>query len=106
MDTFKIKRGDTSPALRFALSPASVNLTAASVVFNMRHVSGTVKLNRKAASIITATGTPTVEYEWATDDTDTAGLYQAEFEVTYNDATRETFPNGDFITVLITGDIA
>jgi len=105
-DTFYIKQGDTSPAIQYALSPASVILTAATVVFNMRAVGGTVKISREAATITTATGTPTVQYNWTADDTDTAGLFQAEFEVTYSDGTIETFPNASYIQVNITGEIA
>lgn len=107
MDKFYLKRGDTSPSLAFALEPATTVLSGASVVFNMRdRAAGTVKVSRAAAAIVTATGTPTVRYDWAAADTDTAGTYDAEFEVTYSDLTVETFPNSSNITVVISGDIA
>lgn len=106
-DIFKIKEGDTSPSIQYALTPTSVVLTGASVVFSMRdRATGTIKVNRQAATIVTATVTPTVQYDWVTADTDTAGTYEAEFEVTYADTTVETFPNDGFITVTITGDVA
>jgi hypothetical protein len=106
-ETFHLKRGDTSPAIRFVLSPASVELTSAAVVFNMRRLAdGTLKVNRASATIVTATGAPTVQYSWQTADTNTAGLYRAEFEVTYLDGKIETFPNADFIIVNIADDIA
>lgn len=104
--TFTIKRGDTSPSLLYALSPASVILTGASVVFNMRAADGTPKIARKAAVVQTATGQPTVRYDWVAADTDVAGMFQAEFEIAYTDGTIETFPSDDFILVKITGDIA
>lgn len=107
-DIFKIKEGDTSPSIQYALSPASVvNLTGATVVFNMRlRNDQTVKVSRQAAMVVIATGTPTVQYDWASGDTDTRGTYQAEFEVTYSDGSIETFPNDDFIKISITGDVA
>ena len=35
-----------------------------------------------------------------------AGMYSAEFEVTYGDGSIETFPNSDYIRVEIIDDIA
>lgn len=105
-DTFYLKKGDTSPSLIYALDPASVVLTGATVRFNMRLSGGATKVSRAAAVIVTATGTPTVQYNWQAADTDTAGFYEAEFEVTYAGGAVETFPNSDFIRVQITGDIA
>lgn len=106
-DTFYIKRGDTSPSLLSAIFPLDVDLTGATVCFNMRAKdSGAVKVNRAAAAIVTATGTPTVQYDWTGADTDTAGFFDAEFEVTYAGGAVETFPNNGFIRVHIDGDIA
>lgn len=101
---FQLKEGDTSPALSFALIPTSVILTGATVVFSMVDRRGNVKVSRQAATITTATGTPTVEYAWDAADTDTAGVYRGGFEVTYADNTIETFPNGEFITITILKD--
>ena len=109
MATFYIKEGDTSPAIEFALTPTDILLTGASVVFSMWDRRGTIKVNRQAATITddgSATDTPTVQYDWASADTDTAGTYYAEFEITYADTTVETFPNNGFITIQITKDIA
>lgn len=106
-DTHYLKRGDTSPSLLYALDPATVDLTGATVRFNMRaSEGGAVKVNRAAAVIVTATGTPTVRYDWLAGDVDTAAIYEAEFEVTYAGGAVETFPNDSFIRVAITGDIA
>lgn len=110
MNVFSVKRGDTGPALVFALSPASVVLSGATVVANMRNrKTGAVKISRAAATVVTATGSPTVKYTWGASDLDTAGTYDFEFEVTYSDASVETFPNdprSPFITINITDDIA
>lgn len=105
MEALEIKRGDTSPALRFALTPASVSLVGASVRFLMRNRAGTKVIDR-AATIITATGTPTVEYVWQAGDTAIADLFDAEFRVTYADGSIETFPSAGFIPVLISENVA
>ncbi|MFP1646546.1 hypothetical protein [Pontitalea aquivivens] len=107
MNTFRIKQGDTSPALGFALEPAAeVNLTGASVVFNMRPRRGDPTILRAPAIVVLATGTPTVRYDWASGDTGQSGTYEAEFEVTYADGAIETFPNAGYIRVEIADDIA
>ena len=98
MATFYIKRGDTAPALRFALLPETVDLTGANVVFVMDG------LGRLPAQIITASP-PVVEYDWQPGDTDQAGLRRAEFEVTYSDGAVETFPNGGYLLVQISEDL-
>lgn len=105
-ETFFIKRGNTSPSLIYALLPTSVVLTGATVRFNMRTRGGTVVVNRAAATIVTATGTPTVRYDWQVADLATPGFYEAEFEVTYAGGAVEDFPNDGFIGVAVTGDIA
>lgn len=106
-ETHYLKRGDTSPSLLSAILPATVDLTGATVRFSMRPKDGgAIKVNRSAAVIVTPTGTPTVRYDWQAADTDTAGFFDAEFEVTYAGGAVETFPNDSFIRVAITGDIA
>jgi hypothetical protein len=104
MDGFTIKRGDTSPAIRYALEPATVVLTGATVRFQMRARNGAVLMD-VAALVVPATGTPTVEYSWQAGDTATAGLYEAEFRVTYADGKIETFPNEGFIPVRVNEDV-
>lgn len=106
-ETFYLKKGDTSPSLLYALIPEDTDLAGATVRFNMRARDGAaVKVNRAVSVIVTETVTPTVRYDWQAADTDTAGFYDAEFEVTYAGGAVETFPNSDFIRVQITGDIA
>ena len=106
--TFSIKKGDTGPRLVYALTPAAeIDLTGATVRFNMRsRATGTIRINRAAAVIVTATGTPTVAYDWQAGDTATAELCDAEFEVTYAGGVVETFPNNGFITVVVSDAIA
>ena len=106
MKVFKIKRGDTSPTMLYQLSPATVVLSGAQVVFNMR-ADGEAEnaVDRSPAVVEVATGTPTVRYDWLAADTVRAGAFQGEFEVTYLDGTVETFPNSGFITIEIAEDL-
>jgi len=106
---FRIKQNDTGPAIQGTLKDADgnvVDVTGASVVFNMRSADdGTVKVNRGVGSVVDGAA-GTVKYEWAAADTDTVGTYEAEFEVTYSDGTIETFPNTRYIKVKVGDDIA
>lgn len=99
MATFEIKRGDTAPALRYALFPETIDLTGATVVFNLRGI-----LDRVPAVIVTASP-PVIEYQWQTGDTDITGLRPAEFEVTYADGRVETFPTDNSLAVHIRPDL-
>lgn len=100
-ETFYIKQGDTAPALRCTLkdpSGTAVDLTGASVVFNLLAADGTVLVNRQSVVLVTA-ASGIVEYQWQAGDTDTSGTHRGEFEVTYPDSSVETFPNDSFIPV-------
>lgn len=76
---FRITRGDTLPILRFkprvAIPPDS------QVVFNMPPV-----ISRAPAQIVDGE----LQYEWQDGDTDVAGVYFAEFEVTFANSKRLT----------------
>lgn len=98
MATFTLKRGDTAPALRYALLPEIVDLTGASVVFIMDG------LGRAPASVVSA-APPVVQYDWQPGDTDRAGVRRAEFEVTYPDGGIETWPNAGYLLVNIVEDL-
>ena len=103
MADFFLKRNDTSPALQYTLSPLT-KLSGASVVFNMTDSDGIVKVSRGAVTVSDAVN-GVVDYLWLPADTDTAGLYLGEFEVTFADGTVETFPNATDLGVLITRDL-
>lgn len=107
-ESFYLKAGDTSPALRATLQNpdgTAVDLTGATVVFNMRSSGNTVLISRVACSIVTA-ASGIVQYDWQAGDTDTVGQHLGEFEVTFADSTVETFPNDGYIRVIIARQIA
>ncbi len=103
--TFTLKRGDTSPALVYTLIPTTIDLTGATVKFQMRTRSG-VTIKDVNATVVSVTDPPTLKYQWVSPDTDVADLYEAEFKVTYSDGKIETFPNEGFIQIRINEDVS
>jgi hypothetical protein len=101
---FTIKRGDTSPALRFALLPDRVSLAGAVVRFQMRARGGATVIDQPA-EILSLFEPAIVAHIWAPGETETPGRFEAEFRVTYLDGTVETFPNLGFIEVFVTEDV-
>lgn len=91
---FSIKQNDTSPSLQATLKDAAldpINLTGASVRLHMKSVDGTLKIDQPMTIVTPLQGI--IQYDWQAGDTDTVGTYYVEFEVTYADASVETFPN-------------
>ena len=107
--TFYIKQNDTRPDLDVFLrddKDRTINVTGATVKFNMRNASDNiVKVN--AGSVTTVSSTSgRVKYSFSTADTDTAGNFDGEFQVTFVGGQVETFPNDGYIKVIITDDVA
>jgi hypothetical protein len=107
MSTFFIKRNDTSPIFRAILKDGDgvvVDVTGATVRFHMVDQARVLKVD--AAAVINAGSSGDVQYEWIAADTDTAGFFDAEFEVTFATSRVETFPNNSFQRVHIYEDLA
>src|SRR5688572_10606776 len=104
---FVIKQGDRREPIERVLRGSDgnpVDLTGATVRFIMRAIGGAMKVDQ-AASIV---GTPTAgraRYSWGATDTDTVGTFEAEFEVTFGDGTKQTFPNRSYIPVAVVEDL-
>lgn len=112
MSTFTIKKGDLIPALTATLmqqvgtaAQTPIDLTtASSLKFAMRdHSTGVVKFDAAATIVTPSAGT--VKYTWAGTDTDTAGVYDCEWQIVWPSG-KQTVPAGSFDTVTITADIA
>jgi len=104
---FRIKTNDTSPKLGLTLTSSSgsaVSLSGASVRFHMKKY-GASTLKVDSAATITNASSGVIEYAWQSEDTDTAGSYYGEVEVTYGDGTVETFPNNGYFTIIIQEDL-
>jgi len=104
--TFNLKQNDTEPSIQGLLLTEDgepVDVSLATVRFHMRDATGTVVIDEAATIINGAAGI--VEYAWTASDTQTAGIFEAEFEVTYEDGGIETFPNVGYEEIIITDDI-
>lgn len=103
MSIFTLRVGNTSPALEYTLSPSDVDLADAVVTFRAVKDDGTVLLNDVTTGVTLEETTcpPVLSYQWQEGDTDIAGRYECEFNVTYEDSSTETFPTRGFIPLLI-----
>lgn len=94
---FSIKKGDTRPALAATLkdNDVAIDLTNATSVLLLAKrttsqagtpdISGTCTfVNRPAGQI---------SYTWAAGNTSIVGIYNLEFQITWNDGGVETVPN-------------
>lgn len=107
MPDVTLKRNDTAPFFTATCTDSAgdaVDISNSTVRFHMRDTSGAIKVD--AAAEIVSGPAGTVKYEWTADDTDQAGFFQAEVEVTFADGTIRTFPTTKHALVLIVGDIA
>jgi hypothetical protein len=107
--TFYIKQNDTRPELDVFLrddKDRSINVTGASVKFNMRNVSNNVvKVDNGSVTTVSSTS-GRVKYAFSASDTDTSGNFDGEFQVTFVGGQVETFPNDGYIKVIVTDDVA
>lgn len=110
--TFTIKRGDTSPPIKFQLiapDGAGKDIRGFNdVQFFMREaedIDVVVSDNVAGEVDVVDAEQGIVQYLWQDGDTDSAGEYEAEWEVEYGDGSLETFPNNDYIDVEIVEDI-
>lgn len=107
MADFYLKVGDRLPKLSATLlgsTGTAVDLSGATVRFRMASTkTATPKVDAAATVVSAAAGT--VEYEWGATDTDTVGVYLAEWEITIGGKTQ-TVPTRDFLRVVIVDDLA
>lgn len=104
-----MKRNDTGPAFLATLRDAygnAINLSGVlAVQFHMRDTrTKAVKVDAACTVVDAATGR--ISYAWDAADTDTAGIFEAEVEVTFSDGTVESFPNDGFQRVEVIEDLA
>lgn len=108
MTGYYIKRNDTKGMISCSLiegDGSAADLSGASVKFMMR-LEGRPSPKVNAAAVVL--GDPSqgvVSYQWLEGDTDRAGDYEAEWQVTYADGRVATFPSDGYIPVRITADV-
>jgi hypothetical protein len=107
MKVFHIKQNDTAPAIGSDLLDAAknaVDLTGATVRFNMRSEGGELVVDNQIA-VVTNAVAGAVRYDWQPEDTAIPGICYAEFEVTYANGNVETFPNSSNIKVRVAPEV-
>ncbi len=82
-------QGDRKPSVEATLTNCG-DLTGASAKFIMIKPDGTVKVNSSA--LISDPANKKVRYDWASGETGEPGDFYGEFEVTYADGTKQSFP--------------
>jgi len=104
---FSLKAHDRLPPIKAVISGGGgqpLDLTGATVTFIMRNkTGGTPKVNSAAVLVDAAAGS--VRYDWAEGDTDTAGSYQAEWQITWADGKQQTAPTLTYHTIDVLADL-
>ena len=107
---YYIKQGDTGLLIRSFCEDATgtpVDITGATVKFHMTNINGsaTGALNASGTNE-NATSTGRVSYTFTAGQTANAGLYIAEWEITFGGGAIQTFPNGRQMLIRILPQIA
>lgn len=107
-----IKRGEKDPDFQVQLVDhlgVPVPLGAATVKFYMRGLwtepASTPKVNGAVVAVVSAS-TGIVKYVWDVADTDTVGIYMAEFEVDFGGGSTVSYPVDGKLFVSVTRDVS
>jgi hypothetical protein len=95
MADFAAKTGDRLPAITSTLTDDDgnpVDLTDAGVMFVMRPLGDATPTVDGQGEVVPPDDAGQVRYWWAADDLADAGLYLAEWQVTFPDARQQTYP--------------
>ena len=107
MTTVKIKSGDT--AIEFTstlrIDDTAVNLTGATVVMLLKLIESPFTAYSLTASAVSPAAGTVRSLGSASGFPTVSGSYKQEWEVTFSDATKLTFPSDDYNTVLIQDDL-
>jgi hypothetical protein len=108
MTDFYIKKGDVLPVIRLEIKDTNgipVNLTGASVAFHYRLMVKNSTVNVRTTDIVDAAN-GIVQYSWITGDSSLAGVFKAEFIVTF-EATggQMSFPQDSFLIFEVEEDV-
>jgi len=104
-----MKSGDTLPSLEATLTNAAglaVDLTTAASVALHVTTMGTRTVVLNEGGVIVAPTLGQVRFDWDVDDVLPAANYLAEWEVTFNDGSVESFPNNGYFVIRVIAALA
>jgi len=104
------KRHDTSYPLIVQLTDNNgprVLTDSTAIVMTMTFLkTGIVKINRAACTQLDQTLFPgQIKYAWQAADVDTAAMFRVEWEISFTDGTKATWPSDDYCSQLILEDL-
>jgi hypothetical protein len=89
-----------------------ISIAGATVRFHMRTLNsaGTPVLNQAAANDQAGDGTDgtmgNMSYAWVAGNTAVSGFYLGEWEITFNNGKVQSFPNGGYVVLYISPEVA
>lgn len=108
MADFWIRQGDTAPQLEVTCQDDNGNAVdlsgATAVQFHLADKQYAEKVSASGSIKDAAAGK--VVYAWSDGDTDEAGEFYGEFQVTHADGSIQTFPNREYIRIRIERELA
>ena len=102
---FEMKPGDRKRALKVETSDYEIGgakFAGASVRFRMMDQRGVIAIDG-VGTVLDDDGI--LGYAWGAGETDAAGLYRAEFVVTFTDGLEDTYPSSGFVAVHINQEV-
>jgi len=109
---FKIKRGDQFPPITIRIKDkktgGNFDLSGGSATFSMKDKDDNVVIDTESATIESPPTDGRVTYSWSGTDTDIAGRFRGEFEltgVTLAGGKKFSAPQSGFVEVFIEQDV-
>ena len=105
---FHIKRHDTYPSIAVRIrnkkTKQYLDLTGASATFTMLDSEGALKVSTAVANVPAPQTDGRISYDWIAANTDTAGRFRGEFEITLASGKKFSAPQQGFLEIFVEED--
>ncbi len=108
---FTSKKNDTKPDIEITVVDADGTIpdwTSATITFKMQErldKSAALKTDRAGAAVSPIDTSGKLKYTRVAGDVDTEGEFHGEFQVLFSGGAIQTYPNEDYIKILITDEL-